>query len=120
MLFKLSAFSRAFLFVGVLQLLNDCLPAPILPGRQVILLSVPTGEQHLSRGELPDHVDFRETGLLPPVLNQGQLGSCVSNAGAAISHLTLALPLFLCHSLSQHKVGLSSVLCLIFVSHNFC
>lgn len=40
-------------------------------------------EVHLARGQLPDRVDLRESGLLPPVLDQGSLGSCVSNAGGA-------------------------------------
>ncbi|KAK9803812.1 hypothetical protein WJX73_002399 [Symbiochloris irregularis] len=49
------------------------------PG-QTLLLNL--AEDYLSRGDLPSRVDFRETGLLPPVLNQGQLGSCVSNAAS--------------------------------------
>jgi len=31
-------------------------------------------------GELPKKVDLRETGFMPPVLDQGRLGSCVANA----------------------------------------
>lgn len=31
---------------------------------------------------LPTRVDLSNTGLLPPTLNQGQLGSCVANAAA--------------------------------------
>lgn len=30
--------------------------------------------------ELPKHVDLRDTGLMPPVLDQGRLGSCTANA----------------------------------------
>lgn len=37
-------------------------------------------EKHLHQGELPSHVDFRNTEFLPQVLDQGQLGSCVFNA----------------------------------------
>lgn len=37
-------------------------------------------EHLLFRGELPSLVDFRQLGLLPPVLDQGALGSCVFNA----------------------------------------
>lgn len=34
----------------------------------------------------PDVIDLRETGLLPKVLDQGDLGSCGLNAGAAMAY----------------------------------
>jgi C1A family cysteine protease len=37
------------------------------------------GKQHFTLEELPDRHDLRTTGYIPPILNQGSLGSCASN-----------------------------------------
>ena len=54
-------------------------------------------EQHLHQGDLPSYVDFRERGFLPPVLDQGQLGSCVFNA--SMLHTSHAALCVVCNTL---------------------
>lgn len=39
---------------------------------------------------LPSHVDFRETKWMPPVLDQGQIGSCGAHAAANALHFLLS------------------------------
>jgi len=38
---------------------------------------------------VPSSVDLRDTGLVPPILDQGQLGSCTANASANCLHYLL-------------------------------
>jgi C1A family cysteine protease len=43
---------------------------------------IPPSEEHI--GPLPKSVDLRDSGNLPPIVDQGQLGSCTANAGAGL------------------------------------
>lgn len=72
--------------------------AALSPGGHVYgFIATPEGEKALAPtrifdalASLPPMVDLRAGGLLPPVYDQGQLGSCTANGGAAAISYDLA------------------------------
>jgi len=56
---------------------------PDLPDKRDFLFKLGQRGQKLD-APLPPSVDLRTTGFLPPVFDQGELGSCTANALAAL------------------------------------